>query len=163
SWARLPCRPSSRWSTRSRRRRRGCSRGCRATWKSSASSAWKRSPPGATPRRRRWPTTCAAGSAASRSRRGRLGRGGGSGERAALVGLTAAALLAAAVGLAWHSRQVAEERDRADRSAQLALKAVNDLLTDAAEEELAVEPRMEEKRRRLLEKALVIFQRLRQD
>src|SRR5206468_1523643 len=65
---RRPWKRCTRWPSRSRCNRRACSPRCRATWKWSASSAWRRSRPGATPAPPSWPTTCATSSRGSRSR-----------------------------------------------------------------------------------------------
>src|SRR5262249_24918508 len=72
-----PSRPRGRWPRsprsppRSPNRPPACGRGCRATWRPSASNVCRRSPASVTKAPRRWPTTCAASSTASRSGRGR--------------------------------------------------------------------------------------------
>ena len=53
--------------------------------------------------------------------------------------------------------RVRGERDRAEKNFQLAMQAVDEMLTEVGEEQLATEPRMEEKRKALLAKALVLY------
>src|SRR5207302_1070653 len=57
SAARRPTRRCTSSGHRSRRRRGGWRRGCRATWKRSACAAWKRTPASATSPPGTWPTT----------------------------------------------------------------------------------------------------------
>jgi tetratricopeptide (TPR) repeat protein len=52
------------------------------------------------------------------------------------------------------------ERNQAEINFRLALRAVDKMLTEVAEEELASEPRAEQKRRRLLTRALEFYQEL---
>ena len=80
--------------------------------------------------------------------------------RAALFGTLIVGLLTAIAGGTWHTLKVRAERDRAEHNADLALQAVDEMLTEVAEEHLALEPRMEEKRRILLEKALAFYEKL---
>jgi serine/threonine protein kinase len=82
---------------------------------------------------------------------------------AALIGVSALALVSLLVGGLWYNTLLRSERDRAERNFQLALLAVDQMLTEVAEEQLAYEPRMEEKRRALLEKALAFYQRFLQE
>jgi tetratricopeptide (TPR) repeat protein len=77
---------------------------------------------------------------------------------AALIVLTGLAVVGLAAGLAWHTARLRSERDAAERNLRRALRAVDQMLTEVAEEQLAEEPRMEEKRRILLEKALAFYQ-----
>lgn len=49
------------------------------------------------------------------------------------------------------------ERDRAERHASLALRAINKMLTEVAVEQLAYEPHMEQKRRALLRQAQELY------
>jgi tetratricopeptide (TPR) repeat protein len=81
--------------------------------------------------------------------------------RPAVAALIAVSVLAAASlvagGFQYHFR-VWAERDRAQRNLQKALQAVDQMLTEVAEEQLATEPRMEQKRRALLEKALGFYE-----
>ena len=53
--------------------------------------------------------------------------------------------------------RVGAERDRAEANLEMAMQAVDDMLTEVGEEQLAYEPRMEEKRRRLLKKAQALY------
>jgi serine/threonine-protein kinase len=80
---------------------------------------------------------------------------------AALVGVSVLAALALLGVWARFTVEVRAERDRAMQATQRAeanfdraVQAVDQLLTEVAEEQLAAEPRMERKRRVLLEKAL---------
>ncbi len=83
--------------------------------------------------------------------------------RAALVGLVALALLTAVVGVAMHLDRLRTERARAERNSGLAVRAVNEMLTEVAVEQLAYEPRMEKKRRALLDKARVLYETMLRD
>jgi serine/threonine-protein kinase len=68
--------------------------------------------------------------------------------------LTAVAALAIGAVLIWREEaRTNEQRRRAEANFQRALQAVNDMLTEVAQEQLAIEPRMEKKRLALLEKA----------
>jgi serine/threonine protein kinase/tetratricopeptide (TPR) repeat protein len=87
--------------------------------------------------------------------------------RAALLAVVVVAVLAVFAGVVWynvHLRAARDRlraaRDRAARNAALALRAVDEMLTEVAEEDLATEPRMEEKRLRLLEKARARYREL---
>ena len=80
---------------------------------------------------------------------------------AGLAGLLLTAVVALAVTTVLVSREQArteEQRRLAEANFQTALRAVNDMLTEVAEEKLVYEPRMEEKRRRLLEEAQHYYQ-----
>jgi tetratricopeptide (TPR) repeat protein len=76
---------------------------------------------------------------------------------AALLGVSLAAALALLAGGVTYSVRVRAERDRAEANLELAMRAVDDMLTEVAEGPLAYEPRMEEKRRRLLKKAQAMY------
>ena len=81
---------------------------------------------------------------------------------AGLGGLVLMAVVALAVGtvLIWQEQERTEkQRQQADANFQTALQAVNDMLTEVAQEQLVDEPRMEIKRRVLLEKAKTYFDR----
>jgi serine/threonine-protein kinase len=73
----------------------------------------------------------------------------------ALVSMVSMLLLAA--GLVWHNTRLRAERDEAKRARDRAVRTVDEMLTEVAEEHLADEPRTEEKRRVLLEKALQYY------
>jgi serine/threonine protein kinase len=73
-----------------------------------------------------------------------------------LVSTFAAVLLIA--GLFWHLTRLRWERDHAERNFRKARQAVDEMLTEVAQEHLASEPHMEGKRRVLLEKALKFYQ-----
>jgi len=77
-----------------------------------------------------------------------------------LGGLTAAAGIALVVGsvLLWREQaRTEEQRQQAEAHFQLARSAVNDMLTEVAQEQIANEPGMEAKRRVLLERAREYF------
>jgi eukaryotic-like serine/threonine-protein kinase len=76
---------------------------------------------------------------------------------AALLAVSATAVLALLSGGVMHSFRVGAERDRAEANLEMAMQAVDDMLTEVGEEQLAYEPRMEEKRRRLLMKAQALY------
>jgi tetratricopeptide (TPR) repeat protein len=85
---------------------------------------------------------------------------------AALVGASCLMVLSLlAVGLWYNTRLRAEsnrvrvERDRAEASAAETLAVVDEMWTEVGEQQLAYEPRMEQKRRILLEKALRFYQK----
>lgn len=80
--------------------------------------------------------------------------------RAAMVGMLVIAFAASIAGGVLHTLRVRAERDRAERNVELATQAVDEMLTEVGEEHLALEPRMEEKRRILLEKALAFYKTL---
>jgi tetratricopeptide (TPR) repeat protein len=84
---------------------------------------------------------------------------------AALALICVLAGLGLVAGGVWHDVRLRAERDRAEANYQRAEKnferarlAVEEMLTEVAEEQLAYEPRMEHKRRALLEKALGFYQ-----
>jgi serine/threonine-protein kinase len=80
--------------------------------------------------------------------------------RPALAALLLVLVLAGAgslIGVWRYNTALREERDRAEKSFRMALDAVNQMLTEVAEKELAEEPRTEEKRRRLLARALDFY------
>ncbi|MGE0761087.1 MAG: protein kinase, partial [Pirellulaceae bacterium] len=79
--------------------------------------------------------------------------------------MTAAAMVlgcAAVLGLVgagrWHNALLRAERDRAEENFSLAMRAVDEMLTEVGEEQLAYEPHMDQKRRVLLGKALDLCQ-----
>jgi serine/threonine-protein kinase len=72
---------------------------------------------------------------------------------AALLVTAVAALAVSTVLISREQARTEAQRRLADANFQTALRAVNDMLTEVAEEQLVYEPRMEEKRRRLLEEA----------
>jgi tetratricopeptide (TPR) repeat protein len=73
---------------------------------------------------------------------------------AALLGVIFLSLLILASGALIYSARVRRERDRAETNFALAMRAVDEMLSEVGEQQLAAEPRMEEKRRTLLAKAL---------
>ena len=77
---------------------------------------------------------------------------------AALLIVIAAAVITITAGSIAYSGRVRGERDRAEHNFQLANKAVDEMLTKMGDEELASEPRMEVKRKALLESALAFHQ-----
>ncbi|MBI1916964.1 MAG: serine/threonine protein kinase, partial [Planctomycetes bacterium] len=78
---------------------------------------------------------------------------------AALV-LVSGLALAGLAGLQLaYSARLRAERDRAEQSLRLGLKAVEELMTEMSEEHLAGEPRMEEYRRLMLSRALDYYRR----
>jgi serine/threonine-protein kinase len=84
---------------------------------------------------------------------------------AALCVLLAVTALGLAGGVVWHNVRLRAERDRAEanfgraeRNFERARQAVEKMLTEVGNKELAEEPRMEEKRKALLEKALTFYQ-----
>jgi eukaryotic-like serine/threonine-protein kinase len=81
--------------------------------------------------------------------------------RPAVTALIAFVLLAVAIfslGSVAYNARVRGERDRAEHNFQLAMQAVDEMLTEVGEAQLASEPRMEEKRKALLAKALALYQ-----
>lgn len=72
---------------------------------------------------------------------------------AALLLTAVAALTVSTVLISREQARTLEARQRAEENFHTALRAVNDMLTEVAEEQLANEPRMEKKRRALLVKA----------
>jgi tetratricopeptide (TPR) repeat protein len=84
----------------------------------------------------------------------------------ALLFVIAASLVALVTGGVIYNAQLRRERDRAESNLELAMRAVDEMLTEVGEVQLATEPRMEEKRRALLTKALALhreFMKERQD
>jgi tetratricopeptide (TPR) repeat protein len=79
---------------------------------------------------------------------------------AALTGCLILLVLGLAAEAIWHTIRLRRERDRAEQNLAVARGAVEKMLLEVAEEELNTEPRMEEKRRRLLEQALVFYEDL---
>ncbi|HEX5273557.1 MAG TPA: serine/threonine-protein kinase, partial [Gemmataceae bacterium] len=79
---------------------------------------------------------------------------------AALTVCLALLTAAAAAGGALYNVRLRRERDRAEQNLAVARGAVEKMLLEVAEEELNTEPRMEEKRRRLLEQALAFYEDL---
>jgi serine/threonine protein kinase/Tfp pilus assembly protein PilF len=84
---------------------------------------------------------------------------------AALVGVIVLAVAALLGAWGWFTLELREERDyarkeneRAEINFQRAQRAVDEMLTEVADETLVHEPRMEKKRRALLEKALAFYQ-----
>jgi serine/threonine protein kinase len=77
---------------------------------------------------------------------------------AALVVVSIAAVFTLLAGSSWYSAVVRSERNRAEENFRLALLAVDGMLTEVGEQQLAYEPRMEQKRHALLQKALVLYQ-----
>jgi serine/threonine-protein kinase len=82
---------------------------------------------------------------------------------AALIVVSALMVVSLGAGLAWHTARLSWERDYAERNFRRALQAVDQMLTEVAEEELAFEPRMEEKRRALLQRALDFYKEFLQE
>jgi tetratricopeptide (TPR) repeat protein len=74
----------------------------------------------------------------------------------ALLFVVAASLVALVTGGVIYNAQLRRERDRAENNLELAMRAVDEMLTEVGEVQLATEPRMEEKRRALLTKALAL-------
>ncbi len=79
---------------------------------------------------------------------------------AALTLCLALLTVSAGAGGALYNVRLRRERDRAEQNLVVARGAVEKMLLEVAEEELNTEPRMEEKRRRLLEQALVFYEEL---
>jgi tetratricopeptide (TPR) repeat protein len=75
------------------------------------------------------------------------------------AGMSVVMIAAVAYGLAYHFRLQAQ-RDRARYHFQMSVRSVEGLLTEVAEEDLALEPRAELKRKALLEKALAFYEEL---
>ena len=74
----------------------------------------------------------------------------------ALLGVVLLSLLTLAVGGVTYNSRIRSERDRAEESFELAMRAVDEMLSEVGEVQLAMEPRMEGKRRTLLAKALAL-------
>ena len=62
------------------------------------------------------------------------------------------------IGSIVYNARVRGERDRVEHNFQLAMRAVDEMLTEVGQEQLASEPRMEEKRKALLANALAFYQ-----
>jgi serine/threonine-protein kinase len=78
---------------------------------------------------------------------------------AALVGVSCLMVLSLlAVGL-WYNAHLRTARDEAEASAAETLAVVDEMWTEVGEQQLAYEPRMEQTRRVLLEKALRFYQK----
>jgi serine/threonine protein kinase len=75
------------------------------------------------------------------------------------AGLCLVLIAAAGYGVVYHLRLQAQ-RDRARYHFQMSVRSVEGLLTEVAEEDLALEPRAELKRKALLEKALAFYEEL---
>src|SRR5262245_32611657 len=75
------------------------------------------------------------------------------------AGLCLVLIAAAAYGVVYHLRLQAQ-RDRARYHFQMSVRSIEGLLTEVAEEDLALEPRAELKRKALLEKALAFYEEL---
>ena len=71
-----------------------------------------------------------------------------------LIAAVALSITTLAVGAARYSARLRDERDRAERNFDLAMQAVDEMLSEVGESQLAYEPRMEEKRQALLTRAL---------
>lgn len=79
---------------------------------------------------------------------------------AALVGVVIVSLLTVAAGGVLSHARIRSERDRAEMNFEFAMRAIDEMLTEVGEKQLAAEPRMEEKRRVLLAKALKLNREL---
>lgn len=77
---------------------------------------------------------------------------------AALIAVSALSLLTILAGGAVYNVRIRGERDRAETNLELAMQAVEEMLSEVGEGQLAAEPRMEEKRRVLLAKAVALHQ-----
>lgn len=76
----------------------------------------------------------------------------------ALLAVVALSLAILSMGGVLYSVRVRGERDRAEMNFGLAMRAVDEMLSEVGEQQLAAEPRMEEKRRALLARALALNQ-----
>ena len=127
-----------------------------ATWRRSASNAWRKTRQRATASPRPWRKTSTDGSAASRSRRGRSARWSraGGGRRnpvvAVLLGLVGALLIAGFVGLlvsnftiSRKNAEIARKSADATKQRDRAKRAVDEMYTQVAERLLANVPGME--------------------
>src|SRR5262249_32686545 len=61
---------------------------------------------------------------------------------AALIAVVLVSLAALSIGSLAYSVRVRSERDRAEKNFEIAMQAVDELLSDVGEQQLAVEPRM---------------------
>jgi tetratricopeptide (TPR) repeat protein/tRNA A-37 threonylcarbamoyl transferase component Bud32 len=82
---------------------------------------------------------------------------------AALVLVLFLAAVGTVAGVVRYQVRLQVERSAAEKSFRMALRAVDKMLSEVAEEELAAEPRSEQKRRRLLSQTLAFYQELLQD
>ncbi|MBY0523723.1 MAG: tetratricopeptide repeat protein [Gemmataceae bacterium] len=82
---------------------------------------------------------------------------------AALLVTAVAALTVSTVLISREQSRTLVERRRAEENFHTALQAVNDMLTEVAEDQLANEPRMEKKRRALLVKAKNYYEQFLQE
>jgi hypothetical protein len=78
---------------------------------------------------------------------------------AALAGVSCLTALSLLAGGLWSNARLRAERDRAEASAAETLAVVDEMWAEVAEEQLAYEPRAEQTRRALLEKALRFYQK----
>lgn len=76
----------------------------------------------------------------------------------ALLAVVAVSLATISIGGIAYNARVRGERDRAEKNFDLAMRAVDEMLSEVGEQQLATEPRMEERRRALLAKALALNQ-----
>lgn len=76
----------------------------------------------------------------------------------ALIGLAVLSLATILGGGLVYNARVRGERDRAEKNLELAMRAVDEMLSEVGETQLAAEPRMEEKRKLLLARALALNQ-----
>jgi tetratricopeptide (TPR) repeat protein/tRNA A-37 threonylcarbamoyl transferase component Bud32 len=76
---------------------------------------------------------------------------------AALILLSVCALVGSLAASQWHNAVVLHERNLAEENLRVSLVAIDEMLTEVGEEQLAYEPRMELKRRALLQKALALY------
>jgi tetratricopeptide (TPR) repeat protein len=79
---------------------------------------------------------------------------------AALLALLAVVVVVGVTWGVWKQFRLTAERDRARDHLRLSLRAIDELLTEVGEQDLAAEPRAEQTRRRLLEKALRFYEEL---
>lgn len=79
---------------------------------------------------------------------------------AALIAVSILAATTLIIGGITYNTQLRAERDRTERNLGLAMEAIDKMLTEVGEEQLAVEPRMEKKRQRLLSQALALYEQL---
>ncbi len=75
------------------------------------------------------------------------------------AGLWLVVLAAAGYGV-WYHLRLQAQRDRARYHFQMSVRSIEELLTEVADEDLALEPRAELKRQALLEKALAFYDEL---
>lgn len=77
---------------------------------------------------------------------------------AALIGLSLMCAVMLSAGGWWSNMRITMERDRAEQNFRQALRAIDEMLTQVGSETLAFEPRMDERRRALLRRALELYQ-----